>query len=95
MQIPFRLSLSSRLRYVMLVPTRWPPRFVDSVFVLDNGVLRLVFRDPWFPWSRPVRADSVEHEAEWEATYDPRKERWTLRRLKVLDYEGPDYPPPS
>jgi hypothetical protein len=90
--IPFRLGLASRLRFTIVVPERWPPRSIDSASVLE-GVLRLVFRDQWFPWSRQVRADSVEREAEWEATYHLGRQRWTLRRLRVLDYEGPDYPP--
>ncbi len=90
-QVSLALTWSSRLRHAML-ESRWPPLYLDNAEVRD-GRLCLAFRDPWFPYDRQPPKDSQEREGEWLASYDPQSDRWTLKRVRTLDYEGSDHPP--
>jgi hypothetical protein len=92
--VPLALNWSSRFRHLILATSRWPPEYVDRAF-MRHGKLIVEFRDPWFPFDRQPPAGSSEREGEWRATYSPEKRRWSLERLRTLDYERADTPPPA
>lgn len=69
--------------------TIWPPESVDKIF-FDNGMLTLEYRDEWNPFERPTLPWGLDQEGIWRAAFDPRKERWRLRKVKNLEYFGAD-----
>lgn len=88
-EIPLRLSLRSRLTTGLV--SSWPPETVDRLG-WEQDELYLDFRDPWVPWEKEVLPFGWGRESLWRATLSARTRRWTLRRLRKLDYEHTDIP---
>jgi hypothetical protein len=81
---PISMELRWRSRIALLLTT-WPPELVDSIACRDDKLV-LRYRDPWVPYFKGS-------EYEWEATFDARAGKWTLRKLRLLNYDGTDAPP--
>ncbi len=91
-RISLSLDWSSRIRFALVTPSRWPPEVLDCV-KSELNQLTLYFRDQWYPFDKQAPLSSVERESEWKATYQPSANHWVLERIRSLDYEGVDRPP--
>jgi hypothetical protein len=87
-RLPMKLSLFSR---IISFSATWPPESVDKLF-FDRGTIAIEFRDHWIPDERPILPMGLDQESLWRASYDQRRSRWTLKRLRVLDYPDKDRP---
>ena len=81
---PISMRLRWRSRLALLLTT-WPPELVDSIACRDDKLV-LRYRDPLVPYCKGS-------EYEWEAIFDARAGKWTLRKLRLLNYDGADAPP--
>lgn len=79
------LTFASSIKHGLFAT--WPPDSIDAL-LCDSGQLVIQFRDPWYPWDKPLMPYHL-----WRATYVAGRSRWTLARLKRLDYDGADKPP--
>lgn len=79
------VSLKLDIRSWLLYGWRgaWPPERALKLYNEDNSVI-LEYRDEWCPYDR------YPDTSEWRARFDPRKRRWSLKRLRYLDYEKTD-----
>ena len=77
-ELPWRRSLLSRLRYPAF--PNWPPEAVMRLS-LDGARLKIVHRDEHVIYE-------PGGESLWQSTLHG--ERWSLRRIRRMDYEGGD-----
>lgn len=88
--LPMRLTWISRLKCAVL--TQWPPETLDRL-ELVNGRVAIEYRDPWYEDEKTILPFDLDKESLWRATFDPTRERWSLTRIRTLDYGGKDSPP--
>lgn len=69
----------------------WPPESVDRLY-LEDGCICLEFRDPWVPFEKPILPFGWDQESQWLARFREAGRRWSLTRLRKLDYENTDRP---
>ncbi len=80
--LPWRRTLLSRWRHPGY--PNWPPEFVLGIHQTDEGLF-ITHRDEWVPYESGG-------ESLWKAHFDGA--RWSVRRLRFLDYEAIDSPAP-
>jgi hypothetical protein len=85
-EVPLRLAFRSKLLGFF---TSWPPKFIDEMR-LENGVLSFTFHDQEYPDANHILPFNLDVESLWRATLVSSRGRWTLNRIRLLDYEGLD-----
>jgi hypothetical protein len=81
-QLPWRRSLASRIRYPGF-PT-WPPEAVLTIARdARDGSITITHRDEWVPFE-------PGGESLWRSCFDG--STWTVHKLRAMDYEGADSP---
>ncbi len=83
-EIPLRLTWHARIFGLF---ADWPPQTLDRLYC-EGETLIMEHSDEWIPYERPVLPFKLDVESEWRSRYDSQGGRWTIRRLRHLDYDG-------